>query len=814
MGIDQQFLYPPQVEAYMPAFLIDSPNSSCRIYFSKTQFNKKEDIKHVQLTASFVQSGKTALNNDPLLSDKKLWPSGIKLCRIYEDSSINTNYKYYVELKHEDLKNGFAEGQFYKIQLRFSNLDPFIIDGSSYNTLYDSIEEPKNPVNLENADPGATWFQDNLESFSEWSTVTLIKGIPAPIVKLQGFLMSDKLMASVYDSLNYTVEQFENGLFVNEPNNITIPVGREDVVYSESVKGYNTCDRVINPDTNLWTKYYFQRSASKPEQQPTVANNGMALEDEGWMLAKSGTEPDEHYPNELEVAFTPSSDFGYRNLFLTKDSDMIGNPGDPLWMTSLPMQGENSVRKVFENGVEIELDYTKVDRVYPLTARFWDSEYANTLFPNIFVGNSDIYGSLAFVGQYSCKDASEPLKYYEAYLYDANTLELISTIEKSYPDSNYSAETETNPFYEDGYYLENGVYSGFHCRFKTILEDGRKYKVTVKLITKNDYLIETSYTFTTAFSQIFLSNVKVTTQPDEENGRVKIILSPYDSKKSMETGNIFILRSDHRSNFGIWEMLYEIDDADLFKNNTIELYDHTVESGVLYKYYVSGNRDNSPTAVLYEDMFLVAENKQLKIQFNPKITSFKYVVSENKFETLGSKYPFIRRNANTRYREFGISGLISTETDENELFFEDRQVRPHTLSAGTANFDSLHLVAQIGDILKVGQGTIAKYFRRRSISSLATNADWDSIPSAIAERLLDNYYTETAFRQAVIDFLYNNTVKLFKSTTEGNILVKVTNVSLSPVEALGRRLYSFDATLVEIDDFTLDKCIEYNVQVI
>jgi hypothetical protein len=740
MGIDQQFLYPPQVEAYMPAFLLDGTNTSCRIYFSKTQFNKASDIidGHMQVSVSYIQSGKSAL-------DTALWPNQIKLAAINEDPEITTDYKYYITLTDDDIQSGFQQSQFYKVQLRFSAVNP--PDPGGITT-----------------DPGAVWFNTNLESFSEWSTITLIKGIPNPVVKLQGFLMSENLMASVYDSFNYTAEQFENGLFINNSD------------YTLATIGYNTCDRIENPDTLQWTQYWFKKGLTSPTPLPTLSL------DNGWTKGAIDSYPD---------------------LFTT-----LTDPGD-LWMTSIEMEG-TEVKKVND----IEVDFSTPVQLYPLTAGFWDSEYASTLFPNIFVGNSDTYGTLSFVGQYSCEDASEPLKYYEAYLYDANTLELISTIEKSYPDSNYSAETETNPFYEDGYYLENGVYSGFHCRFKTILDDGRKYKVTVKLITKNDYLIETSYTFTTAFSQIFLSNIKVTTQPDEENGRVKIILSPYDSHLPMEAGNIFILRSDHRSNFGIWEMLYEVDDAALFLNNTIELYDHTVESGVLYKYYVSGNRDNSPTAVLYEDMFLVAENKQLKIQFNPKITSFKYVVSENKFETLGSKYPFVRRNANTRYREFGISGLISMEIDENELFFDDRQVRPHVLPAGTINFDSLHLIAQIGDILKVGQGAAVQYFRRHSISSSATNTDWDSIPATIAEKLLDNYYTETAFRQAVIDFLYNNTVKLFKSTTEGNILVKVTNVSLSPVEALGRRLYSFDATLVEIDDFTLDKCIEYNVQVI
>ena len=236
MGIDQQFLYPPQVEAYMPAFLLDSTSSSCRVYFSKTQFNKLSDIidGHMQVSVSYIQNGKSAL-------DTALWPNQIKLAAIGEDPEITTDYKYYITLTDDDIQRGFQQSQFYKVQLRFSAVNP--PDGIA-------------------TDPGATWFNTNLESFSEWSTVTLIKGIPAPVVKLQGFLMSDKLMASVYDSFNYTIEQFENGLFVNEPNNIVIDVGpplREDVIYSENVVGYNTCDRIKNPETLQWREYWFYR---------------------------------------------------------------------------------------------------------------------------------------------------------------------------------------------------------------------------------------------------------------------------------------------------------------------------------------------------------------------------------------------------------------------------------------------------------------------------------------------------------------------------------------------------------------------------
>lgn len=58
---------------------------------------------------------------------------------------------------------------------------------------------------------------------------------------------------------------------------------------------------------------------------------------------------------------------------------------------------------------------------------------------------------------------------------------------------------------------------------------------------------------------------------------------------------------------------------------------------------------------------------------------------------------------------------------------------------------------------------------------------------------------EREFRELVYQFLYNNKVKLFRSNPEGNILVKLTNISFTPMEQLGRQLYSFTAEATEID---------------
>jgi hypothetical protein len=68
--------------------------------------------------------------------------------------------------------------------------------------------------------------------------------------------------------------------------------------------------------------------------------------------------------------------------------------------------------------------------------------------------------------------------------------------------------------------------------------------------------------------------------------------------------------------------------------------------------------------------------RQLRVRFNPKITSFKEVVSDTKKTTLGSKFPFVMRNGIVGYKEFPINGLLSYLSDNDRLFMskEDLQL--------------------------------------------------------------------------------------------------------------------------------------------
>ena len=150
---------------------------------------------------------------------------------------------------------------------------------------------------------------------------------------------------------------------------------------------------------------------------------------------------------------------------------------------------------------------------------------------------------------------------------------------------------------------------------------------------------------------------------------------------------------------------------------------------------------------------------RLSLQYNVQISSFKTIIQEQKIETIGGKYPFFVRNGNLRYKEFPITGLISMEME-------------------SLGFPSL---------------TNSTESAKRTV----TPAPIFNTPTA--EELVA---AEREFKIAVYDWLSNGQYKLFHSETEGDYIVQLTNVSLSPEKTLGRRLHSCSATAIEVADCT------------
>lgn len=256
-------------------------------------------------------------------------------------------------------------------------------------------------------------------------------------------------------------------------------------------------------------------------------------------------------------------------------------------------------------------------------------------------------------------------------------------------------------------------------------------------------------------------SVNLVASLDYDNGFISLKL---DTKEPVISGLFLVSRAASNNGYK-WEEFKRFDLQSMLPEKW-SLMDCTIEQGVTYKYSLQQYNDNGiysdriiSNGVMsdFEDSFLYDGEKQLKIRFNPKVSSFKTNVLESKIDTIGATHPYILRNGNIYYKDFPISGLISHQMDDTELFCK-----------------------------KVDLG----------LTEITTNLTSDNL---VAERL---------FKMKVLEWLTNGKPKLFRSPAEGNYIVRLMNTSMSPNDTLGRMLHTFSSTAYEIAKFNMEN-LEY-----
>ena len=265
-----------------------------------------------------------------------------------------------------------------------------------------------------------------------------------------------------------------------------------------------------------------------------------------------------------------------------------------------------------------------------------------------------------------------------------------------------------------------------------------------------------------------------------DDGYINLLLVGNGDKVKV-SGSFILIRSSSEDNFDSWYPMTKFALTQWDTSTIKEICrDYSIQQGVEYQYAIQSyndaglysNRMLSNNVVCdFEDAFLYDGERQLKIKFNPKISSFKSTILESKTNTIGGKYPFIFRNGNVEYKEFQISGLISTLIDENnefkfDLYLNNKKERDKTPSTKFIEDTTTWLTG-------------------------------------------DNYYRERQFKLAVLDWLNDGKPKLFRSPAEGNYIVRLMNVTLSPNDILGRMLHTFTCSATEIAAPTFDNFYNY-----
>ena len=267
-------------------------------------------------------------------------------------------------------------------------------------------------------------------------------------------------------------------------------------------------------------------------------------------------------------------------------------------------------------------------------------------------------------------------------------------------------------------------------------------------------------------------NIKINPFLNMEEGYIDIKMGVKENEFGLidvVTGAFMLLRSDEDSNYKDWVEVSRFKlNAEIPSSKQILFRDCTIEQGKKYQYAVQQYNDNNLYSnKIYSDIiqadfeyaFLFDGQRQLKIKYNSKMTKFTNTRLEQKIDTIGGQYPFIFRNGHVNYHEFPIAGLISYFMDEEHLFVPEYEL---ITTEKTINYTT------------------------------------------------DNIAQERLFKMKVLEWLNNGQPKIFRSPTEGNFIVRLLKVSMTPEQKLGRLLHNFSATAYEIADYNYNNICNYN----
>ena len=272
--------------------------------------------------------------------------------------------------------------------------------------------------------------------------------------------------------------------------------------------------------------------------------------------------------------------------------------------------------------------------------------------------------------------------------------------------------------------------------------------------------------------------------------------------------------------------------------------------------------------------FLTSRDHQLRLSGNVTLNNISWKTQDALQTTIGAKFPFYTRNAYTKYRTFQLGAVVSIQLDPTSTFLELTPVEyPDGADSKKGgeywwktgydtskenNFATVEKVLDSDDIIVAQDVQMDKerfgYEQSPKIRDLNKmrwvlkgakdeqgnpNPSLDSIKYEDAqfgaltaydgdsqgdprlhlvnsreytsERTPDMVFLERKYREKAMEWLIDGVPKLFRSPTEGNMIVVLSNISFTPLQHTDRMVYSFSATATEVAEYNLDNLIEYNL---
>lgn len=364
----------------------------------------------------------------------------------------------------------------------------------------------------------------------------------------------------------------------------------------------------------------------------------------------------------------------------------------------------------------------------------------------------------------------------------------------------------------------------FYHRLKYDFTKGtfQQYELVVIYHTQKGYTAQHSYFLSpqtveeeqeTIDDNLYISYLNYSAEPSKGCVAIEVQFKYTDQGPSfLRTGTLTIERAVDLY-YGVqepgyelvWETIYSqalslnLSSATGHTSELIKIDDMTAEPGTLYQYRVRFKYWNNATQsmvfaqeaqndnrvmLMIEDSFLATRDLTLKIRYNPELNTYKRNVVDVITPTLGGAYPFARRNGAQRYRTFTIGGLISYNAEKYEP--NDWEV--------DSNYQPVFLPDDLATNEFYNSLFINSNGKNKIDSVYYSNLVNQGLISPEDKRII----YEKKFRDMVIDFLYKDQVILFKSQSEGNIFVRLSNIQFTPNKQLARHIYSFTATATEV----------------
>lgn len=148
------------------------------------------------------------------------------------------------------------------------------------------------------------------------------------------------------------------------------------------------------------------------------------------------------------------------------------------------------------------------------------------------------------------------------------------------------------------------------------------------------------------------------------------------------------------------------------------------------------------------------------------------------------------------YSQLYILDKDIVETKEVSLSRERRSQNKKWIAEGLHNKDDGSLDIKRSDAIT---GIYDKYLHRQTGLNYGTDK---------TDKMV---YIERKFRDKVMEWLSDGKPKLYRSETEGNMIVMLSGVSFTPLDKTGRMVYSVAMTVTEIADLTSENLLKFNL---